>query len=84
MASYTTNQIIFEQNLNNYTIFLVENNCLLLFSVLSEQTEALRKRKIEQLSQKIDIIIAGKRQKLLSKGITGIKKRHIYQLNCEY
>lgn len=40
-------------------------------SVLSEQTEALRKRKIDQLSQKIDIIIAGKRQKLLSKGVTG-------------
>lgn len=42
-------------------------------NVLSEQTEALRKRKIEQLSQKIDIIIAGKRQKLLSKGITDVK-----------
>ncbi|XP_075978832.1 tRNA splicing endonuclease subunit 34 [Anticarsia gemmatalis] len=38
-----------------------------------EQIEALRKRKIEQMSQKIDIIIAGKRQKLLSKGITNIK-----------
>ncbi|KAH9637178.1 hypothetical protein HF086_016200 [Spodoptera exigua] len=41
--------------------------------VLLEQTEALKKRKIEQLSQKIDIIIAGKRQKLLSKGITDVQ-----------
>jgi len=31
----------------------------------------MKKRKIEQMSQKIDIIIAGKRKKLLSKGITG-------------
>nr|XP_021181616.2 tRNA-splicing endonuclease subunit Sen34 [Helicoverpa armigera] len=42
-------------------------------NVLAEQTEALKKRKIEQLSQKIDIIIAGKRQKLLSKGVTDIQ-----------
>lgn len=40
---------------------------------LSEQNEAMKKRKIEQLSQKIDIIIAGKRQKLLSKGITDVQ-----------
>lgn len=39
--------------------------------VLEEQSEALRKRKVEQLSQKIDIIMAGKKQKLLSKGVTG-------------
>ncbi|CAH0729738.1 unnamed protein product, partial [Brenthis ino] len=37
--------------------------------ILEEQSDALRKRKIEQLSQKIDIILAGKKQKLLSKGI---------------
>ncbi|XP_026731004.1 tRNA-splicing endonuclease subunit Sen34 isoform X3 [Trichoplusia ni] len=42
-------------------------------TVLSEQTEALKKRKIEQLSQKIEIIVAGKRQKLLSKGVTDIQ-----------
>lgn len=42
-------------------------------NVLAEQTEALKKRKIDQLSQKIDIIIAGKRQKLLSKGVTDIQ-----------
>ncbi|KAI5645410.1 tRNA-splicing endonuclease subunit Sen34 [Phthorimaea operculella] len=41
--------------------------------VFEEQTEAMKKRKIEQLSQKIDIIMAGKRQKLLSKGITDIQ-----------
>ncbi|KAL0871959.1 hypothetical protein ABMA27_004402 [Loxostege sticticalis] len=41
--------------------------------VLEEQLEALRKRKIEQLSQKIDIIVAGKKQKLLSKGITDVQ-----------
>ncbi|KAJ2944350.1 hypothetical protein O0L34_g18352 [Tuta absoluta] len=41
--------------------------------VLEEHTEAMKKRKIEQLSQKIDIIMAGKRQKLLSKGITDIQ-----------
>ncbi|KAL4707732.1 hypothetical protein ACJJTC_014913 [Scirpophaga incertulas] len=35
-----------------------------------EQTEALHKRKIQELTQKIDIIIAGKRQKLLSQGVT--------------
>ncbi|XP_022128435.2 tRNA-splicing endonuclease subunit Sen34 [Pieris rapae] len=37
-----------------------------------EQKEALKKRKIEQLSQKIDIIVAGKKQKLLSKGISDV------------
>ncbi|XP_063623800.1 tRNA-splicing endonuclease subunit Sen34 [Cydia splendana] len=37
--------------------------------VVAEQTEALRKRRIEQLSQKIDIIVAGKRQKLITKKI---------------
>lgn len=42
------------------------------FSVLKDQIDALRKRKIEQLAQKIDIIVAGKKQKLLSKGITGV------------
>ncbi|CAH1638715.1 unnamed protein product [Spodoptera littoralis] len=42
-------------------------------NVLMEQMDALKKKKIEQLSQKIDIIIAGKRQKLLSKGITDVK-----------
>uniref|UniRef100_A0A1E1W6P0 tRNA-splicing endonuclease subunit Sen34 n=1 Tax=Pectinophora gossypiella TaxID=13191 RepID=A0A1E1W6P0_PECGO len=41
--------------------------------VLTEQTEALKKRKIEQLSQKIDLIMAGKRKKLLSKGITDVE-----------
>ncbi|XP_026316800.1 tRNA-splicing endonuclease subunit Sen34 isoform X2 [Hyposmocoma kahamanoa] len=40
--------------------------------VLEEQSEALRKRKVEQLSQKIDIIMAGKKQKLLSKGVTDV------------
>ncbi|XP_059053935.1 tRNA-splicing endonuclease subunit Sen34 isoform X2 [Achroia grisella] len=40
--------------------------------VLQEQKEALMKRKAEQMSQKIDIIMAGKRQKLLSKGVTDI------------
>ncbi|XP_053606922.1 uncharacterized protein Tsen34 isoform X4 [Plodia interpunctella] len=39
---------------------------------LEEQRQVLRKKKIEQLSQKIDVIIAGKRQKLLSKGITDV------------
>ncbi|CAH0761161.1 unnamed protein product [Diatraea saccharalis] len=38
--------------------------------VIEEQTEGLRKRRIEQMSQKLDIIVAGKKQKLLSKGIT--------------
>ncbi|XP_026762684.2 tRNA-splicing endonuclease subunit Sen34 [Galleria mellonella] len=38
--------------------------------VFQEQMKELKKRKVEQMSQKIDIIIAGKRQKLLSKGIT--------------
>ncbi|CAB3251563.1 unnamed protein product [Arctia plantaginis] len=42
-------------------------------NAIKEQKEALRKRKIEQLSQKIDIIIAGKQQKLISKGIVGVK-----------
>ncbi|KAM3966381.1 tRNA splicing endonuclease subunit 34 [Aphomia sociella] len=40
--------------------------------VLKEQIDALKKRKVEQLSQRIDIIMAGKRQKLLSKGITDV------------
>ncbi|XP_023946059.1 tRNA-splicing endonuclease subunit Sen34 isoform X2 [Bicyclus anynana] len=39
---------------------------------LIEQAEALRKRKIEQLSQKLDIIVAGKKKKMLSKGISNI------------
>ncbi|KAG6459446.1 tRNA-splicing endonuclease subunit Sen34 isoform X2 [Manduca sexta] len=38
--------------------------------VLLEQIQELKRRKIEQLSQKIDIIVAGKKEKLLSKGIT--------------
>ncbi|KAJ0178307.1 hypothetical protein K1T71_006130 [Dendrolimus kikuchii] len=38
-----------------------------------EQSEALKKRKIEQLSHKIDIIVAGKKQKLLSKGIADVE-----------
>ncbi|XP_073947237.1 tRNA splicing endonuclease subunit 34 [Choristoneura fumiferana] len=38
--------------------------------ILTEQTEALKKRRIEQIAQKIDIIVAGKRQKLLSKGVS--------------
>lgn len=42
-----------------------------VFRVIEEQSEALKKRKIEQLSQKLDIIVAGKKKKLLSKGITG-------------
>lgn len=41
--------------------------------IMEEQSEALRKKKIEQLSQKIDIILAGKKQKLLSKGITDVQ-----------
>ncbi|XP_060802456.1 tRNA-splicing endonuclease subunit Sen34 isoform X2 [Amyelois transitella] len=40
--------------------------------VSEEQKEVLKKKKIEQMSQKIDIIIAGKRQKLLSKGIKDV------------
>ncbi|CAG9088087.1 unnamed protein product [Plutella xylostella] len=40
--------------------------------LLQEQSEALRKRRIEQISQKIDIIIAGKRKKLLAKGMPDI------------
>lgn len=48
--------------------------------VLEEQSEALRKRKVEQLSQKIDIIMAGKKQKLLSKGVTGIDD---YFIKCK-
>lgn len=39
--------------------------------LLQEQSEALKKRKIDQISQKIDIIMAGKRKKLVSKGISG-------------
>ncbi|XP_041987110.1 tRNA-splicing endonuclease subunit Sen34 [Aricia agestis] len=39
---------------------------------LEEQHEALRKRKIEQITQKIDIILAGKKQKMLSKGIKNV------------
>ncbi|CAK1586202.1 unnamed protein product [Parnassius mnemosyne] len=41
--------------------------------ILDEQTEAFRKKKIEQMSQKIDIIVAGKQQKLLLKGITNVQ-----------
>lgn len=41
------------------------------YRLLQEQSEALRKRRIEQISQKIDIIIAGKRKKLLAKGMPG-------------
>ncbi|CAK1556241.1 unnamed protein product [Leptosia nina] len=37
-----------------------------------EQADALKKKKIEQLSQKIDIIVAGKRQKMISKGIVDV------------
>ncbi|XP_045495657.1 tRNA-splicing endonuclease subunit Sen34 [Colias croceus] len=40
--------------------------------VTNEQAEALKRRKIEQIAQKIDIILTGKRQKLLSKGIADI------------
>ncbi|XP_068618592.1 tRNA-splicing endonuclease subunit Sen34 [Battus philenor] len=49
--------------------------------VLEEQNEAFRKKKIEQISQKIDVIIAGKKQKLLQKGITNtqIDKQSLLQ-----
>ncbi|CAH2091168.1 unnamed protein product [Euphydryas editha] len=40
--------------------------------ILDEQSEALKMRKINQLSQKIDIIVAGKKQKMISKGIFNI------------
>ncbi|XP_072947420.1 tRNA-splicing endonuclease subunit Sen34 [Epargyreus clarus] len=40
---------------------------------LEEQTRTLRKQRIDQLTQKIDIIFAGKRKKLLSKGETDVK-----------
>lgn len=44
---------------------------LSVFRILEEQTEALKKKKIDQMMQKIDIIIAGKKQKLLKQGLTG-------------
>ncbi|XP_047534527.1 tRNA-splicing endonuclease subunit Sen34 [Vanessa atalanta] len=40
--------------------------------IIDEQSEALQKKKIEQLSQKIDIIVAGKKKKMMSKGIFDI------------
>ncbi|CAG4979181.1 unnamed protein product [Parnassius apollo] len=40
--------------------------------ILVEQAEAFRKKRIEQISQKIDIIVAGKQEKLLLKGITNV------------
>ncbi|KPJ07148.1 tRNA-splicing endonuclease subunit Sen34 [Papilio machaon] len=40
--------------------------------ILEEQNEAFRKKKTEQLSQKIDIILAGKKQKLLQKGLSDV------------
>ncbi|CAH0398733.1 unnamed protein product [Chilo suppressalis] len=41
--------------------------------IVDEQREGLRKRRIEQMSQKLDIIAAGKKQKLQSKGITDVQ-----------
>ncbi|CAH2039632.1 unnamed protein product, partial [Iphiclides podalirius] len=40
--------------------------------ILQQQAEAFKKKKIEQISQKIDIILAGKKQKLLLKGVTDV------------
>ncbi|XP_050664510.1 tRNA-splicing endonuclease subunit Sen34 [Leptidea sinapis] len=40
--------------------------------VLEDQKVCLKKKKIEQLTQKIDVIFAGKKQKLLSKGIIDV------------
>ncbi|XP_045450755.1 tRNA-splicing endonuclease subunit Sen34 [Melitaea cinxia] len=40
--------------------------------VLDEQAEAFKMRKISQLSQKIDVIVAGKKKKMLSKGIVDV------------
>ncbi|XP_028170199.1 tRNA-splicing endonuclease subunit Sen34 [Ostrinia furnacalis] len=44
--------------------------------VKEEQTEDLRKRKIEQMKQKIHLIVAGKKQKLAAKGITDVELDH--------
>ncbi|XP_028039001.1 tRNA-splicing endonuclease subunit Sen34 isoform X1 [Bombyx mandarina] len=41
-----------------------------LKKVLEQQASALKKRKIEQLSQKIDIIVAGKKKNLINKGMS--------------
>lgn len=56
-----------ERPSNENKAAMIESNKTLL----EEQTQALKKRKIDQISQKIDIIMAGKRKKLISKGISG-------------
>lgn len=38
-----------------------------------EQVQTLQKRKVDQLMQKIDMIVAGKKQKLLKQGLPGNK-----------